>query len=60
MAMVRRKKDTYNDLNDGKLIISGDIEVNSGPVFINRAKTINAPYSQGNVDVFRQNAGLIE
>ena len=55
------KKATYKDLNRRinycKLSLSGDIEVNPGPAFFNPGKTIHAPYSQGNVDVFGENAG---
>jgi hypothetical protein len=31
--------------------------VNPGPAFVNPGKTIHAPYSQDNVDVFGENAG---
>ena len=36
---------------------NGDIEVNPGPTFTNYSSTICAPYSQGDVDVFCENAG---
>ena len=56
------KPTTFKDLNHNhivnyyKLILSGDIETNPGP-FNNPAKTIHAPYSQGNTDIFGENAG---
>ena len=34
-----------------------DIKKNPGPTFIDPSKTLHAPYSQGNVAVFGQNAG---
>ena len=40
-----------------KLILCGDIETNPGPAFNNSAKTIHAPYSQGNIDIFGEDAG---
>ena len=53
---------TYNSLNHRvnfdqfKLCI--DIEKNPGPsVYVDATKTINAPYCQGNVTVFGENAG---
>ena len=55
-------KPTFKDLNHNhivnyyKLILSGDIETNPGPCN-NPAKTIHAPYSQGNTDIFGENAG---
>jgi hypothetical protein len=59
--LTKTKKATYKDLNHRvnycKLSLSGDIEVNPGPAFVNPGKTIHAPYSQGNVDVFGENAG---
>jgi hypothetical protein len=59
--LTKMKKATYKDLNRRinycKLSLSGDIEVNPGPAFFNPGKTIHAPYSQGNVDVFGENAG---
>ena len=57
------KKTTFKDLNHNhrvnycKLILCGDIETNPGPTFNNPGKTIHAPYSQGNVDIFGENAG---
>ncbi len=55
------KKATYKDqnhrINYCKLSLSVDIEVNPGPGFVNPAKTIHVPYSQGNVDLFGENAG---
>ena len=55
-------KHTFKDLNHNhmvnysKLILSGDIETNPGP-FNNPSRTIHAPYSQGNTDIFGENAG---
>ena len=43
-------------VNYSKLILSGDIETNPGP-FNNPSRTIHAPYSQGNTDIFGENAG---
>ena len=40
-----------------KFNLSGDIEPNPGPVFVEPSKTIHAPYSQGNIAVFGPNAG---
>ena len=58
---IKTEKATYKDLNHRikycKLSLSGDIEVNPGPAFINPGETIHAPYSQGNADVFGENAG---
>ena len=52
---------TYKNLNHRmnfcKFNLSTDIEKNPGPTFIDPSKTIRAPYSQGNVDVFGPNAG---
>ena len=53
---------TYKDLNHRinccKFNLSRDIEKNPGPTqIIDPSKTIHAPYSQGNVDVFGPNAG---
>ena len=52
---------TYTSLNHiincCKFILSGDIETNPGPVFVEPSKTIHAPYSQDNVQVFGTNAG---
>ena len=50
-------KDLTHRINYCKLSLSGDIEVNPGPIFVNPLKTIHAPYSQGNVAVFGENAG---
>ena len=35
-----------------ELLLSGDIEINPGPTVANRTKTIVAPYSQSNTEVF--------
>ena len=43
-------------VNHFKSNLSGDIEINPGPV-INSTKTIQAPYSQDNVAMFGLNAG---
>ena len=43
----------YCELN---LRLSGDIEVNPGPAFVDPGKTIHAPYCQGDVSVFVDNA----
>ena len=52
---------TYKNLNHRmnccKFNLSRDIEENPGPVYIDPSKTIHAPYSQGNVDIFGLNAG---
>ena len=59
----KTEKTTFKDLNQVdrvnycKLILCGDIETNPGPTFNNPSKTIHAPYSQGNVDIFGENAG---
>ena len=37
--------------------LSEDIEVNPGPTFTNYSSTNCAPYSQGDVDIFYENAG---
>ena len=42
-------------MNHTELKLSNDIEKNPGP--IDHTKTIQAPYSQGNVEFFGQNAG---
>ena len=45
-------------MNYCKLNFGRDVEKNPGPTFIiDPSKTIHAPYSQGNVDVFGPNAG---
>ena len=51
----------YNSLNHrvnfGQFKLCTDIEKNPGPsVYVDAAKTINAPYCQGNVTVFGENA----
>ena len=47
---------TYMNLNHRmnccKFNLSRDIEKNSGPNYIDPSKTIHAPYSQGDVNVF--------
>ena len=52
----------YNGLNHrvnfGQFKLCTDIEKNPGPsVYVDATKTINAPYCQGNVTVFGENAG---
>ena len=52
----------YNSLNHrvnfGQFKLCTDIWKNPGPsVYIDAAKAINAPYCQGNVTVFGENAG---
>ena len=52
----------YNSLNQrvnfGQFKLCTDIEKNPGPsVYVDATKTINAPYCQGNVTVFGENAG---
>ena len=44
-------------INCCKSNLSGDIETNPGPVFVEPSKTIHAPYCQGNVAVFGTNSG---
>ena len=46
-------------MNCCKFKLSRDIEENPGPTFVDPSKTIDAPYSQGNVDVFGPNAGVM-
>ena len=46
-------------MNCYKFKLSRDIEENPGPTFVDPSKTIDAPYSQGNVDVFGPNAGVM-
>ena len=57
----KREKAVYKDLhhriNYCNLCLSGDIEVNPGPTFVDSTRTIHVPYSQGNVNVFGENAG---
>ncbi len=61
--LIKTEKAIYKDFSHRvnyckhSLGLSGDIEVNPGPAFVNPGKTIHAPYSQGNVDVFAENAG---
>lgn len=58
----KTKKLIYKDSNHNykvnycKLTLCGDIEVNPGPTFNNPMRTIHAPYSQGSVDIFGENA----
>ena len=49
-------KDLNHRVNYSKLILCGDIETNPGPVFNNSVKTIHAPCSQGNTEIFGENA----
>ena len=45
-------------VNFGQFKLSTDIEKNPGPsVYVDATKTIHAPYRQGNVAVFGENAG---
>ena len=45
-------------VNFGQFKLSTDIEKNPGPSFyVDATKTIHAPYCQGNVVVFGENAG---
>ena len=45
-------------VNFGQFKLCTDIEKNPGPsVYVDATKTINAPYCQGNVTVFGENAG---
>ena len=48
-------KNVNHRMNHTELKLSNDIEKNPGP--IDHTKTIQAPYSQGNVELFGQNAG---
>lgn len=48
-------KNVNHRMNHTELKLSNDIEKNPGP--IDHTKTIQAPYSQGNVEVFGENAG---
>ena len=50
-------KDLNHRINYNEFNLARDIEKNPGPVFIDATKTIVAPYSQGNVVLFRLNAG---
>ena len=59
----KTKKLIYKDSNHNykvnycRLALCGDIEVNPGPTFNNPMRTIHAPYNQGSVDIFGENAG---
>jgi hypothetical protein len=59
----RREKSTYKNsrhchkINYCKLTFCGDIEVNPGPTYNIPSQTIHAPYCQGNIEVFGENAG---
>ena len=57
----KNKKATFKDLIHNNRVnyskLCGDIETNQGPAFNNSAKTIHAPYCQGNIDIFVENAG---
>ena len=45
-------------VNFGQFKLCTDIEKNPGPsVYVDAAKTINAPYCQGNVTGFGENGG---
>ena len=47
-----------HQVNFGQFKLCTDIEKNPGPsVYVDATKTINAPYCQGNVTVFGENAG---
>ena len=48
-------KNVNHKMNHTELKLSNDIEKNPGP--LDHTKTIQAPYSQGNVELFGQNAG---
>ena len=48
-------KNVNHRMNHTELKLSNDIEKNPGP--IDHTKTIQAPYSQGNVELVGQNAG---
>ena len=51
-------KSLIHRVNFGQFKLSTDIWKNSGPsVYIDAAKAINAPYCQGNVTEFEENAG---
>ena len=51
-------KSLIHRVNFGQFKLSTDIEKNPGPsFFVDAAKTIHAPYCQGNVVVFGENAG---
>ena len=57
--LSKKRHGTYKNLNhrSNYCKLSGDIEINPGPTFVNPSKTIFAPYSQGSIDVFGENAG---
>ena len=57
VATCNTYKSLKHMINCCRFNLSGDIETNPGPVFVEPSKTIQAPYSQGNVDVFGTNAG---
>ena len=51
-------KSLIHRVNFGQFKLSTDIEKNPGPsVYVDATKTIHAPYCQGNVVVFGENAG---
>ena len=51
-------KSLIHRVSFGQFKLSTDIEKNPGPVYVDHAtKTIHAPYCQGNVVVFGENAG---
>ena len=51
-------KSVIQRVNFGQFKLFTDIEKNPGPsVYVDATKTIHAPYCQGNVVVFRENAG---
>ena len=51
-------KSLIHQVNFGQFKLSTDIEKNPGPsVYVDATKTIHAPYCQGNVVVFGENAG---
>ena len=51
-------KSSIHRVNCGQFKLSTNIEKNPGPsVYVDAAKTIHAPYCQGNVVVFGENAG---
>ena len=51
-------KSLIHQVNFGQFKLSNDIEKNPGPsVYVDATKTIHAPYCQGNVVVFGENAG---
>ena len=57
VATCNTYKSLKHMINCCRFNLSGDIETNPGPLFVEPSKTIQAPYSQGNVDVFGTNAG---